>query len=275
MFSVDSARELLQAGHHRELAALLVEVDEGARRAVCKPLTGQARAIMNVSSGSTVESWLRDLRSDYPGGTAQFVDAWRGRLTDRHWDAATAVLLGAKQPSQAAKVWPIPHDLAFAEWLYPALFPKDLSVIVSQWCADFVAAPKHWDRNHGRGVLYNWVERGLVEPPQNDGAVLMLLGQVAAAGDPLLQWLLARPKVTDAIFTRVFRTTGVRGASLMQTDDGTGNDPMRTIVVPGLVKEGVWTRDFVVQETQAALQRGVTPYQRRWFVRLAADLGIS
>lgn len=272
MVDTDSIRALLIAGRPAELAAQLVSIDVNARRAVCRPLVRQARAILSASSGSTVGSWLRDLRDDYPGGSAQFVDGWSGRLRPAHWDAATTVLLGSKQAAQAAKVWPIP-ERPFAEKLYPALFPDDLAVIVEQWSADFATNPKHRDRNRDRAAMYEWIEAGLVEVPRHDGAVLMLFGGWAAApGRPLLRWLLARPKVTNEVFARLFRVRGVNGASLSQADEG--GDPIRTVVVPGLVKKGMWTRDFVVQGTQAALRSDLPAYQGRWFVRLAADLGI-
>lgn len=272
---VDSVQELLAAGRADDLAARMASTEPSERRAVCAPLAGQARAILSASSGSTVTSWLRDLREDYPGGREQFVGAWAGRLRRGHWDAATTVLLCAKTPAQAAKVWPIPQDSAFAQSVYPALFPSDLTVFVKQWSADFASNPKHWDRNRGRAVMYEWIESGLVEAPHHDGAVLMLIGGWAATpGRPLLRWLLARPKVTSEIFTRLFTTPGVKGASLAQSDQNSGGDPLRTVVVPGLVKAGVWSRDFVVQGTESALRSDLPAYQRRWFVTFAeADFG--
>lgn len=270
---VDSIREHLEAGRARELARMLTSVEQGERRAACKPLVGQARAILSASSGSTAASWLRGLRPDYPGGPEQFVDAWTGRLSEGHWDAATTVLLGSKTAAQAARVWPIPEDDRFARWLYPALFPNELTAIAEQWSADFAANPKHWDRNRGRAVMYEWIESGLVETPRHDGAVLMLIGGWASApGEPLLRWLLARPRVTAGVFTRIFSTPGVKGASLAQVDQVEADRPMRTVVVPGLVEAGVWSRDFVAQEVRAALRSELPAYQRRWFFGLAADL---
>lgn len=275
MITVDLIRELLAAGCPSDLAARLASVEPSERRVVCKPLVGQARAILSASSGSTVTSWLRDLREDYPGGREPFVDAWAGRLRGEHWDAATTVLLSAKMPAQAAKVWPIPEDGSFAQWVYPVLFPNDLIAFVEQWSADFASNPKNWDRNRGRAVMYEWIEAGLVQTPHHDGAVLMLIsGWAARPGKPLLRWLLARPKVTSELFARLFTARGVRGASLTQSDQYAGNDPLRTVVVPGLVKAGVWSRDFVVQSTESALRSDLPAYQRRWFVQLAGDLGL-
>lgn len=271
--TIDSIRTHLEAGRPHELARVLAAVEQGERRAACKPLERQAKAILSASSGSTAASWLRDLRRDYPGGRDQFVDAWAGRLNTGHWDAATAVLLGSKTVAQAARVWPIPEDGALARWIYPALFPGDLITLVEQWSADFAANPKHWDRNRGRAVMYEWIERGQVATPQHDGAVLMLVGGWASQpGRPLLRWLLARPRVTAELFSRIFSTPGVSGASLAQVDQAEGDDPMRTVVVPGLVQAGAWSRDFVVDGVQAALRSDLPAYQRRWFERLAADL---
>jgi len=275
VITVDSIRELLATGRARDLVGELASVDASERRAVCKPLVGQARAILSVSSASTVTSWLRDLRDDYPGGREQFVDAWEGRVTGGHWDAATTVLLGARMPAKAAKVWPIPDDRSFAQWVYPVLFADDLTAFVEQWSADFASNPKNWDRNRGRAVMFEWIEGGLVRVPHHNGAVLMLIsGWAARPGKPLLRWLLARPKVTGELFVRIFTTRGVTGASLTQSDEGSGDDPLRTVVVPGLVEAGVWSREFVVQGTESALRSDLSAYQRRWFVRLAADLGL-
>ncbi len=252
---------------------MLASVEPSDRRATCKRLTGKAEAILSASSGSTVASWLRDLREDYPGGHEQFVDAWTGKLSTGHWDAATTVLLGSKTAAQAARVWPIPQDRSFARWVYPAFFPNDMKAIVERWSADFATNPKHWDRNSGRAVMYEWIEGGLVEGPHHDGAVLMLVGGWAARpGKRLLRWLLDRPRTTAELFARIFSTPGVKGASLEQIDQAEGDHPMRTVVVPGLVKAGVWSREFVIQGVQSALRSDLPAYQRRWFVRLAADL---
>jgi hypothetical protein len=273
--TIESVRELLEAGRPSDLARVLASVEQSERRAACKPLIGQAKAILSASSGSTVTSWLRNLREDYPGGHEQFINAWTGRLSGGHWDAATAVLLGAKTAAQAARVWPIPENDAFARWVYPTFFPDELKEIVERWSADFAANPKNWDRNRGRAVMYEWIESGLVETPRHDGAVLMLVGGWAARpGKPLLRWLLARPRVTAEIFTRIFSTPGIKGASLAQMDQSGAGHPMRTVVVPGLVKAGIWSRDFVVQGAQSALTGDLPEYQRRWFVQFSADLGV-
>ena|GEM_PF-1829206 len=273
--TIGSIKELLEEGRPNDLARALASVEQSQRRTACKPLVGQAKAILSASSGSTVDSWLRNLREDDPRGREGFVDAWTGRLTNEHWDAATTVLIGSKTAAQAARVWPIPEDHSFARAIYPTLFPNELIVIVEQWSADFAANPKNWDRNRGRTVMYEWIESGLVEVPHHDGAVLMLVGGYASRpGKPLLRWLLARPRVTAKLFTRIFSTPGVKGASLAQVDQVEADHPMRTVVVPGLVKAGVWSRDFVVQGAQSALRSDLPAYQRRWFVRLAADLGV-
>ena len=275
MITVDSIRNLLATGRSGDLAARLASVEPSERGPACKPLVGQAKAILCASSASTVTSWLRDLREDYPGGYEQFVDAWTGPLGLGRWDAATTVLLGSKVPAQAAKVWPIPEDSSFAQWVYPALFPNDLIAFVDRWSSDFASNPKNWDRNRGRAVMYEWIEEGLVEAPHHDGAVLMLIsGWAARPGKPLLHWLLARPKVTSDLFARLFTTRGVKGASLRQSDQSELNDPLRTVVVPGLVEAGVWSRSFVVQGVESALRSDLPAYQRGWFVQLAADLGL-
>ncbi|MCB7136537.1 hypothetical protein [Cellulosimicrobium marinum] len=275
MTTTQTLRALLSAGQRDELVAVLVAADPHARPTLCAPLVAQARAILSVQFGSTASGWLRTLREDYPGGHAQFVDAWDGAITMGHWDSATTVLLAARPPARAAKVWPIPLGKGFARSVYPALFREDLSVFLEQWSADFRSNPKHWDRNAGRGVMYEWVEEGLVDPPRHDGAVLMLFsGLTADPGRPLLRWLLARPKVTDELFRRIFTTPGVDGASLAQRDRHEGDRPLRTVVVPGLVTAGVWSRDFVVQGTEFALRSDLPEYQKRWFEGLARDLGL-
>ncbi|MDE0545750.1 hypothetical protein [Microbacterium sp. C7(2022)] len=275
MTSTRELRDLLSAGRRDELLGALVAIDAPRRRALSKPLVARARAILSVQFGSTVSRWLRSLRKDYPGGYAQFIDAWEGSITTGHWDAATTVLLAARTSAQAAKVWPIPTGSGFAEALYPALFPGDLSIFCEQWSADYWSNPKHWDRNAGRGVMYEWVEAGLVEPPRHDGAVLMLFsGLTAEPGRPLLRWLLARPQVTSHLFTRIFVTPGVSGASLAQRDLPPHSDSsLREVVVPGLVRAGLWTHEFVVHGAQSALRSDLPAYQKRWFEGVASDFG--
>lgn len=281
MVTTDQIRALLSEGEPRLLAERLISVEPQERPKLCRPLVKQAKAISGVSYGSTVKSWLKELRADflsgyeYPGGHEQFIDAWQGKLSDLHWDAATTVLLASKAPAQAAKVWPIPFDDEFTQWLYPELFPHDLSVFTEQWSADFATNPKHWDRNRGRTVMYEWIEEELVQPPEHDGAVLMCLEVTGMTGNGrLLKWLVQHPVVTDTIFKKIFSTPGVKGASLAQSDQTDPDEPIRTSVIPALMHKGIWTREFVEQSVRDAFASDLPPYQLRWFKRLAADLGV-
>lgn len=274
MVTTQRIRALLSEGHRDDLLSELVALNASERRSVCKSAVVQANAVLSACSGATTTSWLRDLRPDYPGGHEQFVGAWKGRLRTEHWDAATAVLLASKKPAIAAKVWPVPEDKSFARRIFPALFPDDISVFVDQWSSDFVRSPKHWDRNRGRAVMYEWIEEGLAGTPQGDGAVLMIFsGWTAAPGKPLLRWLLDRPRVTSELFTRIFTVQGVKGASLAQSDENVGDHPIRNIVVPGLIKAGIWERDFVIQGANLALSSDLPPYQKHWFNKLLQGLG--
>lgn len=102
---------------------------------------------------------------------------------------------------------------------------------------------------------------------------MLISGWVAQPGKPLLRWLLAHPTVTAHLFTRIFTTVGVKGASLAQADEAFAG-PLRSNVVPGLITAGVWKTQFVAEETRKALGMDLPPYQRRWFLKLADDLGM-
>ncbi|MBM9459587.1 hypothetical protein JK386_06705 [Nocardioides sp. zg-536] len=272
MTGSDDLRSMLATGRFRAVAEALVGLEAARRRRLCRPLVGQARAVLDASLESTVATWLADLREGYPGGRERFVGAWRGRLGTQHWDAATTVLLGARTTAQAAKVWPVPEDSDFTVWLYPALFGDELAVVTEQWAADFATNPKHWDRNRGREVMFEWVEAGLVPAPSHDGAVLMLLdGWAPDGGREQLGWLLEHPVVTEQVFRRIFTTPGIKGASTAQADSQNDGEPLRNVVIPGLVAAGVWDRELVRAGAQTALASTWPAYQRRWFARLADD----
>lgn len=281
MVTTDQIRILLSEGKPRLLAELLISVDPQERPKLCRPLVKQAKAISGVSHGSSVKSWMKELHAahldghEYPGGHEQFIDAWNGKISDTHWDAATTVLLASKTPAQAAKVWPIPANDEFTQWLYPALFPHDLAIFTEQWSADFATNPKHWDRNRDRTVMYEWIEQGLAPPPTHDGAVLMCIEVTGMTSNGrLLSWLVQHPIVTETIFKRIFSTPGVKGASLAQSDQTDPDEPIRTSVIPMLMKKGIWTREFVEQGVRSAISSDLPPYQLRWFKRLANDLGV-
>lgn len=275
MVTTDQIGTLLSEGRPRLLAEQLVSVQPHERPKLCRPLVRQAKAVLGASSGSTVKAWLKDLRADYPGGHEQFINAWDGKLSYLHWDAATTVVLASKTPAQAAKLWPIPFNADFTEWLYPALFPRDLATFTEQWSADFVANPKHWDRNRGRTVMYEWIEKGLVPPPEHDGAVLMCIEVAGVTSDgSLMKWLVRHPVVADTTFRRIFSTPGVKGASLAQSDHGDSAELLRTSVIPELITTGIWTRDFVEEGVRSAISSDLPAFQLRWFNRLAVDLGV-
>lgn len=266
--SILALADVIAAGDRSATLNLVAECPAPRRQAFCRPVVPQAKLISGAEHGTTSAARSR------ASGNPDEADAWRGRLGDGHADAATVVMLGAKAAPQAAKLWPLPLDWGFAEKLIPALFPNDLEVFVAQWSADYLANPKHVDRNVGRAVMYEWIERGLVAPPAHDGAVLMLIsGWVGQPGKPLLRWLLAHPKVTAHLFTRIFTTVGVKGASLAQADEAFAGT-LRSNVVPGLITAGVWKTQFVAEETRKALGMDLPPYQRRWFLKLADDLGM-
>ncbi len=269
-----AAQDALETGRVQDLADLLLTMSPAERIATCRPLVKQANAILSPMFGSTVKSWLSNIDDDYPGGREQFIDAWQGRISTGHWDAATTILIAAKPSPRAAKVWPIPENRAYAEWLYPALFPTDLDVIAEQWSADFATNPKAWDRNRGREVMFEWIERGILPAPAHGGAVLMLLAHVCHAGSwrTALMWLKGHPVVTDQLFRRVFTTPGVPGCSLAQADNSAGSHPIRTRIIPNLLAVGIWTREFVQHEVAEALAMDLPPYQKRWFTQLDAQL---
>lgn len=208
--------------------------------------------------------------SSLPGGSLAPDGEWRGRLTPAHWSASSAAQLACLSPERAARYWPL--DLRDRIDLPPALHPEDLHVFVHEWSARLVRSPKDWDGLNGIEAMFDWVRDGLVPPPLDHGAVLLLGAWLPSArgGGWLLSYLEARPTLIGTTLAAVFDVDGVPGASLAQCDQTMAwqSRRMDRHVIPELVRRGHWSRDFVLDGIERALQRGQTGYHTRWFVGL-------
>jgi hypothetical protein len=209
-----------------------------------------------------------------PSGVRSPDGEWNGELTDAHWSAAAAAVLGCSTLEQAVTYAPL--DPPDAEDLPKAFFPEHLEDFAREWFARYLRDPKAWDRIRGIDAAFEWAHDGLIPPPTDDGAVLYLITSVPRrpGGTDLLGYLEARPRLIEVTLRRIFDVDGIRGASLAQRDDTApvGWQRLDDHVIPQLIRRGYWTVDFVEDGIARALARGQNPYLTRWFRRLAAHV---
>ena len=208
-----------------------------------------------------------------PIGARSSDGGWTGELRQGHHSAAAAAVLGCSTLEQAVTYAPL--DRPDAADLPAAFFPGQLDAFVREWSARYLRNPRAWDRIRGIDAMFDWARDGLVPPPTEDGAVLLLVTLVPGAfdGPDLLRYLEARPGLIEVTLRRVFDVDGVRGASLAQRD---GRElPGRRLddlVIPELVRRGHWTAGFVEDGIARALARNQPPHLARWFRGLAAHM---
>ncbi|CAA9254002.1 MAG: hypothetical protein AVDCRST_MAG57-2285 [uncultured Blastococcus sp.] len=214
------------------------------------------------------------LVSAEPSGARSPDGLWTGALGANHWSAAAAAVLGCSTTEQAVTYSPL--DPPDAEDLPKALFPDHLKAFAREWFARFLRDPKAWDRIRGIDAAFEWAKDGLVPPPTDDGAVLLLATAMPSRphGTDLLRYLEARPVLIEVTLRRIFDVDGIRGASLAQRDDTAppGWQRMDDLVIPELIRRGYWTVDFVEDGIARALARGQNAYLARWFNGLATHV---
>lgn len=185
---------------------------------------------------------------------------WVGRLRQAHWDAATVARLGTREAQIAAKrVHPV--ELPVARDLIPRLFPEQLDVFVEVWSQAFLSNPKAWDRLRGVEAMFDWAQQGLVPPPTQRGAVLLLI-----ALHDLSEYLDEHPVLIGTTLPLLFQVEGRKGASAAQRDHETR--PALSLgrhLVPRLIREGHWEREQVLQWCEQALAMPRSAYELRWF----------
>ena len=246
----------LRAGHRDDAVAAVLDLSPKARR---RQLPGVRRHDRVVG--------------DAPEGGRAPAGEWSGELRSGHWSAAAAAVLGCSPLERAVTYAPlIPQDSAD---LPKALFPDQLDAFVHEWSARYLRNPKAWDRIRGLAAMFDWAHEGLVPPPTDDGAVLLLVTAVPRAhdGPDLLHYLESRPGLIDGTLRLIFDVDGIKGASLAQRDQGVlPGSRMVDFVVPELVRRGHWSVDFVEDGIARALARGQSRYLARWFEELARQM---
>ena len=184
---------------------------------------------------------------------------WVGRLRRAHWDAATVARLGTREAQIAAKrVHPI--ELPVARDLIPRLFPEQLDVFVEVWSQAFLSNPKAWDRLRGVEAMFDWAQQGLVPPPTQRGAVLLLISQ-----PDLSRYLDQHPVLIGTTLPLLFTVEGRSGASAAQRDETMPGLSLGRHLVPRLIREGHWEREQVLQWCEQALAMPRSAYELRWF----------
>lgn len=238
----------LQRGDHDAVVELLEPFPAQERTALRRSVMWSANAILGAPTGA------RD-----PEGR------WRGALSGRHLYAAQTALLATASLPQALRQRTF--DGPVARDHLPRLFPEDLPAFVEAFSTRFLTNPKAWDGNRGIEAMFDWAQSGLVEPPTQQGAVLILI--CWAAWPSPRAYLRRRPVLLRTTLPRLFETPGIKGASAAQRDD-TGPGPrLDASVIPWLIREGEWQRDEVLAWCRTALAVERSEYEHRWFRALA------
>lgn len=194
-----------------------------------------------------------------PTGERNPQKLWTGTLRQAHWDASTVARLGTRE-AQAAATRVHPVELQVARDLIPRLFPDDLGVFVEVWSQAFLSNPKAWDRLRGVEAMFDWAQQGLVAPPTQRGAVLLLLSLPG-----LSPYLDDHPVLIGTTLPLLFQVPGRSGASAAQRDETMPGLTLGRHIVPRLIREGHWERERVLQWCEQALAMPRSAYELRWF----------
>lgn len=250
MLNRDALLDALRDGDRDGVIALLSAATPEERRRALSAVRAPARTMNDARLGE-----------NSPSGE------WVGRFRLSHWSAAAAAIIGCSPLSRATAYWPLDqpdsHDLPLA------FFPHDLDAFAEAWFARFLRNPKDWDRLRGIDAVFDWAEEGLIAPPTSQGAVLYFISHTPGArrGRDVLAYLDAHPSLVTTTMAALFDVDGIRGASPAQRDSTTPwpEERLDSSVIPRLIADGRWSREFVLDGIERALSRGLPPYQRRWF----------
>lgn len=242
--------QLLRWGNPEGMLWKLQELPEEQRVAMLKPLRGTAKKILESE-------------------TASYSDDWDGPLSSGH-DRAAAIVRYPRAEDVARRV---PEVQEFIEWDVPALFPKDLSMILASWGELFLKNPKHYDRVGNMLTAISWLKYNSLRIPFTQGVTLLLLtgGVLGGVGASRLYDVLAgKDELAFSLVKAAFRIPGVKGASLEQADGGYfGENSIGGFLIPTLIYTGIITQSEVLTWCDGAL---IMPersnYDKQWFRRL-------
>ncbi|HMR48417.1 MAG TPA: hypothetical protein PKE40_03550 [Arachnia sp.] len=251
-------RDELARGKRDEVIEVLLTLTPAQRRALRREVKPLHDAILSAPTGRRA-----------PNGE------WEGVLRRAHWSAAAAALIGCSTIAQAVRYHPL--DPPDSVDIPKAFFPDQLDAFAEEWSARFRRNPKAWDRIRGLDAMFDWAHEGLIDPPEYDGAVLLLASAARhpfSTGTRLLRYLEARPCLIDTTFARIFDVDGIKGASPAQADFAhlEGERGVGNYVIPQLVKRGHWSRNAVLDGIDRALARDLGAYQHRWWRRLRTHI---
>lgn len=253
----DALFAALRAGRRNTVIDLLTATSPEERAAVGKAVRAHEKRVSAHAIGDRA-----------PSGE------WTGELRTGHWRAAAAAVIGCSPLARAVAYWPLEtidaHDLPLA------FFPDDLETFAASWFARYLRNPKDWDRLRGLDAVYDWAQEGLIAPPTDQGAVLYFVSHApgASRGRDVLRYLDAHPALVTTTFAAIFDVDGIRGASPAQRDETTPwpKERLDSFVIPALIADGRWTREFALDGVDRALARDLPAYQRRWFHGLGERL---
>lgn len=238
----------LRAGRTAEVLNLLEPLSVVQRRRAWNAVRKSADAIDAASIGERDEQ-----------------GRWSGSLRRGHHDAASVARLATRTAPAATRVHPV--ELPIARDIIPRLFPDDLQGFVEAWAQRFVANPKAWDRNRGIEAMFDWAQSGLIPPPTQRGAVLLLISQPG-----LSRYLEERPILIDTTLPRLFEVAGQKGVSAPQRDETMPGLTLGAHIIPRLIREGRWERAQVLGWCGHALAIPRSEYELRWFRALRERL---
>lgn len=195
------------------------------------------------------------------GGSRDEARRWVGELRSGHDLAAQIALLATSSLTQACRMGGL--DSTVARDCLPSLFPHDLPQFVNAYATRFLSDPKAWDRNVGIDAMFDWAQQGLIAPPTQHGAVLVLL--CWAPGPSAWTYIRKHPVTITTTLPRLFDVPGIKGASAAQHDETAVGGRYDNYVIPRLIRECHWQRDDVLTWCDRALAVPRSAYEYRWF----------